>query len=239
MKADNYTENGFEYRLTEAGEAVITRCRSKQENIVIPETLGGYPVTGIGKGAFRSNKSASEVHLPGTLTSIEEQAFFGCSKLRQLYIPKSVIKIVGNPFAGCNNLAEIKAEPGNPRYQTIDGVLYDTDPMDPYIVCYPAGKPNPSYEMPAGVHYVGKYAFFGNSHLQKVVLCDDVGVIKAEAFAECAALREIVIPDSVRRIEELAFFRCKNLEEIQLPDSIEELGTWSLAECDDLARVRL
>ena len=239
MKADNYIKDGFEYRLTEAGEAVITRCRSKRESIVIPEALGGYSVAGIGKAAFRSNKSASEVHLPSTLTTIEEQAFFGCSKLRQLYIPKSVIKIVGNPFAGCNNLTEIKAEPGNPRYQTTNGVLYDTDPMDPHIVCYPAGKTNSSYEMPAGIYYVGEYAFFGNRHLQKVVLCDDAGAIKAEAFAECAALREIVIPDSVRRIEALAFFRCKNLEEIQLPDSIVELGTWSFAECDDLTRVRL
>lgn len=239
MKDDYFSETGFEYRLTEAGEAVVTGCKSKRENVVIPEALGGCPVTIIDKAAFRLNTSASDIRLPDTLITIEEQAFYGCGKLKRMYIPQSVVDIAGNPFAGCHALTEIETEPGNPRYRTADGVLYDADPMDPHIVCYPAGNPDRSFDMPAGLYYVGEYAFFGNCHLRKVVLCDDVGTIKAEAFAECSALKEIVIPDSVRRIETLAFFRCRSLEEIQLPDSVEELGTWAFAECDALTRVRL
>lgn len=239
MTPEKHHETDFEYRYTEAGGVIVTGCGGGGGEVRVPPVLGGRTVRGIGPGAFRFNEDATGVLLPDTLTAIGEGAFFGCRRLARVFIPRSVVRIDGNPFAGCDALAGIAVDPANPRFRVTDGVLWDADPVDPRVVCYPGGKTDASYTLPAGTGYVGKQAFFGNCHLQRVALSDDVGAIQTEAFSQCAALREVVFPARLHRIGTMAFFRCPCLEEAILPDSLEELGIWAFAACGALSRVRL
>ena len=64
-------EECFSWR-EENGGAVITRC-DLTEDVTVPETLNGLPVTGIAAGAF--GRVTGTLVLPSSLTFIEEGAF--------------------------------------------------------------------------------------------------------------------------------------------------------------------
>ncbi|MCL1881962.1 MAG: peptidoglycan DD-metalloendopeptidase family protein [Oscillospiraceae bacterium] len=66
------------------------------QNLIIPNTIAGYPVTAIGVGAFERTRITSVV-LPNTVTHIRDFAFAG-THLRTLTIPNSVVSIGNATF---------------------------------------------------------------------------------------------------------------------------------------------
>jgi len=72
--AQTYTEGAFYYEIE--GESItITGYFGREEEIVVPETIAGYPVNRIGSGAFSKTENVKIIHLPGTITEIQENAF--------------------------------------------------------------------------------------------------------------------------------------------------------------------
>ncbi|MBE6931774.1 MAG: hypothetical protein E7464_00115 [Ruminococcaceae bacterium] len=67
------TEGDFEYALYE-GEAILLKCTAEGE-FVVPDTLGGCPVTYIGPQCFRSENIVCT--LPDTVHTIGTEAFYG------------------------------------------------------------------------------------------------------------------------------------------------------------------
>lgn len=55
-----------------------------QGKIVVPETLGGFPVVAIGDGAFYQCAGLTEVTLPVSVTELGTQAFYHCDSLKSL-----------------------------------------------------------------------------------------------------------------------------------------------------------
>lgn len=55
-----------------------------QGRVVVPETLGGFPVVSIGDGAFYRCAGLTEVTLPASVTELGTQAFYHCDKLCSL-----------------------------------------------------------------------------------------------------------------------------------------------------------
>ena len=82
----------------ESGRCVSTTTAGA---ISIPSTLGGYPVTRIGKYAFYGCKSITSVIIPNGVTSIGQSAFPSCTALRSVTIPNSVTSIEWQAFSGC------------------------------------------------------------------------------------------------------------------------------------------
>jgi glucan-binding YG repeat protein len=68
----------------ENGGAIITGYTGTGGDILIPATLGGYPVTTIGECAFYGCSSLTGVTIPDSVTTIDCQAFFNCSSLSQM-----------------------------------------------------------------------------------------------------------------------------------------------------------
>ena len=66
-----------------------------QGGVIIPETLGGFPVVAIGDGAFYSCTGLTEVTLPASVTELGTQAFYHCDNLR------SLIFLGNEPSVGC------------------------------------------------------------------------------------------------------------------------------------------
>jgi len=76
-----FTEGDYEYTVTD-GEATVTRFKDRefQIDVVILDTLGGYPVTAIGAFAFGSvdfqdNSHLKSVVIPEGVTNIGNAAF--------------------------------------------------------------------------------------------------------------------------------------------------------------------
>ena len=90
------------------GKATITDCdTSISGNVVIPDTLGGYPVTSIGNLAFVYCTGLTSITIPNSVTSIGSDAFNGCKGLTSVTIGNSVTSIGDSAFGGCTGLTEI------------------------------------------------------------------------------------------------------------------------------------
>ena len=94
----------------ENGEATVTGYRGNDRNIVVPETLGGCPVTVIGTSAFANMGNFARglsITLPSTLKRIEYDAFRNVWSLKELILPEGLEYIADEAIHGCKQLFEI------------------------------------------------------------------------------------------------------------------------------------
>jgi len=73
----------------------------------------------------------------------------------------------------------------------------------------------------------------------QLVIPDEVKVIGAMAFYQCAELKEVILPPGIRRIGAGAFCDCLWLETINFPGSIVEIGPGAFKNCVSLEIVQL
>lgn len=100
---------------TEMGEARITGWTGSGNELVIPERLGGFPVTCIAKGAFCGSQ-ADTVVFPETLRVVEAGAFSG-SAMKTLWLYDSLQTISDGSFQGCDQLQTLYIHAATaPRY---------------------------------------------------------------------------------------------------------------------------
>ena len=111
---DNATRTAkVTYRMRQLGDGTWERIQGGYHgDIVIPEEVSGYTVTGVGELAFDQCYDVTSVKFPNTMKSIEERAFCGCKILKEVSIPASVDTIYNNAFDGCESLEKVVFEDG-------------------------------------------------------------------------------------------------------------------------------
>ena len=124
----------FIYTLASGG-ATITRYTGSGGAIVIPSTLGGYPVTSVRAGDF---SGCTSVTIPNSVTDIAIGAFFNCRYLTGFVVD------TGNPF----------------YLSSPDGVLFNKTAT--WLLRYPSTKQG-AYVVPNSVTSIGAQAFVGVS----------------------------------------------------------------------------
>ena len=67
------------------GGACVTKILSPGAACIVPEALGGAPVTEIGDRCF-AESPVEEVYLPRTLKRIGRYGFYNCEQLRAIHI---------------------------------------------------------------------------------------------------------------------------------------------------------
>ena len=93
---------------TTGGEVTITDCdQAASGELVIPDAIGGNPVTSIEAFAFEDCASLTSIIIPDSVTSIGSYTFDGCSSLKSITIPDSVTSIGEAAFSDCNSLTAV------------------------------------------------------------------------------------------------------------------------------------
>ncbi|MDB4411574.1 leucine-rich repeat domain-containing protein [bacterium] len=93
---------------TAGGKVTITDCDTGATGeLVIPDTIGGNPVTSIGRQAFRWCGGLTNVIIPNSVTSIGIGAFQRCTSLINITISEGVTSIELGSFQDCRSLTSI------------------------------------------------------------------------------------------------------------------------------------
>ena len=131
----------------------------KEGTVSLPAT-----VSTIEDNGFYDCSKLTAINLPASLVTIGAATFAGCSSLTTLTLPESVRNIGTGCFTGCTNLESftVQHSESNPfwHYRDFDGVLYQTKVTgEPYIlVAYP-NKHGDTYSVLEGIYFIESYAF--------------------------------------------------------------------------------
>lgn len=208
---------GYSYEINGNG-ATITSYNDYtvgSENIVIPDTLDGFPVTTIADNAFRWNSSTYSIKIPDTVTSIGDSAFLDCDKLKEIEIPDSVYYIGEFAFSGCESLESINIPDSVKAIgdYTFDGCnnLKNINISDNIIEIGRYAFENTGYFLneenwEEDVLYLGDYLIACKTNKEGVCqIKNGTKVIAAQAFYGCSKLNGVIIPDTVIGIGRDAF----------------------------------
>lgn len=104
----------------------VYKCNSSEipENLVIPESIQGYPVTAI-------------------------QNIYYCYNLKSVVIPKTVESI--GDFYGCSNLATVTISADNPNYYSLDGMIINKELEE---VCWISPALSGTLTIPEGIELI-------------------------------------------------------------------------------------
>ena len=88
-----------DYQWTDGAGITVTGFTGSGDTVVIPETIGGKPVTGIAHRAF-VGCAAKQVVLPGTMERVAAGAFENCA-VESVVLSDSILEIRNDSFRDC------------------------------------------------------------------------------------------------------------------------------------------
>ncbi|MBQ7957822.1 MAG: leucine-rich repeat protein [Clostridia bacterium] len=206
LVANAATENGLTYKVSDDKAIIISCDLAASGDLVIPETLGTYPVVKIDAYAFSQRNSLISVTIPDSVETIGIGAFSECDRLAKVKIGKGVTSIGNNAFSNSFALEEIEVSKDNTAYVSDEGALYNKDKTD--MLVFPASNPVESFTVAEGVTAIKAGAFRGAKNVKTIVIGDKVTSIGNEAFFGSANLESITIGKSVASIGLDAFKDC-------------------------------
>lgn len=213
----------LEYKITN-GEVTITDCDTSAREIVVPNTIEGYPVTKIGDMAFFGCSGLASITISDSVKSIGYSAFYNCTSLTAVDIPRNVTSIGDSAFSQCTALTKVDIPYG---VTSIGGSVFANCTSLTAV------------DIPHSVTSVGDSAFYNCTALTEVHLPYSVKSIGESAFNKCKALKVISIPYGVECIEWGTFAECSSLASITIPDSVTSIGPNAFSSCSSLTSVTI
>ena len=95
---------------------------------------------------FKNFSSLKSINIPKSVTLIDPYVFQFCSSLLYLNISERVISIDALSFDKCTNMNSFEVSELNPRYKSVDGVLFSKSGNR--LLSYPSGKKEIEYTIP-------------------------------------------------------------------------------------------
>lgn len=204
-----------------------------------------YTVVGI--GSFKGTHLVVDTYNNLPVTSIAARAFQYCDKLTSVIIGKNVTSIDYEAFKGCSSLENISipfvgASSTNPGINAHFGYIFGTSHSSNsgsagYHYSYMGGYV--TYNIPTtlktviitGGTSIDAKVFHGCTTLTSITINSNITLIGDNAFRGCAKIKSITLPDGVESIGENAFRECDSLQDIIIPDSVTSIGLNAFYGC--------
>ena len=217
-------------------------------NIIIPEsiTYSGttYSVTSIGDNAFWGCSGFTSVTIPNSVSYIGKYAFASCSGLTSVTIPNSVSYIGEAAFGGCSGLTSVTVDKNNGTYDSRDNcnAIIETSTNKLIVGCKNTTIPN-------SVTSIGDRAFASCSGLTSVTIPNSVTSIGGYAFSGCSGLTSVTVDknngtyDSRNNCNAIIETSTNKLivgcNNTIIPNSVTSIGDGAFAYCSGLTSVTI
>lgn len=243
-------EGDYYYYVTNNSEATISRVVSTiSGDVVIPDTLGGYSVTSIDRGAFSDRYGITSVTIPDNVISIGDYAFEYCYSLESITIGNNVISIAPEAFSGTAYYRNESNWENDVLYigkhlikakETISGnceIKEGTECIadEAFYYC----KSLESITIPDSVTNIGYNVFYdtayynNESNWDNDVLYNGKHLIKAKETIS----GDYEIKEGTKSIANSAFSGCYYLESVTIPDSVMSIGDSAFFNCSRLTDI--
>ena len=231
----------WEFEVSE-DEATVTKYNGNEQELHVPNYLGGRRVTGIGPRAFSGCSSLTVVYIPSGIRRIGSAAFSGTSltavRIENLkaWCAIEFQDASANPLSS-GNVSLYKYDSARDNYQLVRALtgLYGIRSIGNYA--FYNYKKLTEAEIPYSVQTVGDGAFSGCTALETVGFSYGLESIGNSAFSGCTALTEVTLPDGLESIGDSAFSGCTALTGVELPGRLESIGSSAFSGCRALARL--
>uniref|UniRef100_UPI003FED8D5A leucine-rich repeat domain-containing protein n=1 Tax=Leyella stercorea TaxID=363265 RepID=UPI003FED8D5A len=224
----------FRYQ-TSDGNMVDISNKDFGAKVVAHEVINGEcviefdaSITQISSAAFQNKKLVGELRIPNTVTSIQNDAFNGCSALTgDLIIPNSVTEIGNNAFNGCTGFNGTLTLSSN--LKTIGDNAF----------CGCTGFTG-DLTLPNSVTTIGESAFAYCGRFTSLKLSDALTVIPRWAFMVCKFKGTLMLPSRLKMIDAGAFESCSEFTGVlTLPNSVTTIGASAFGFCSGFTELKL
>jgi hypothetical protein len=198
------TVDGIHYRIDETAKTACVVCRqydgqSEEDSWMwySADQLYVGDITIPTKFTYNENEYA--------VTSIGGSAFAGSKQMTSLTLPATVTTFGTGTFSLCNALQTITVDGENPKYQSLDGIMYARSPMAIFFVPRAISG---NITLPDGLTEISSSAFQNCTQITSVTMPNSVTTIKDAAFSGCTSLLEVNFSTALKSIERNAFNQC-------------------------------
>jgi hypothetical protein len=182
---------------------------------ILNEDGVSYMVTGIGS-CTDVNVIIPSKYNGLSVTSIDEEAFYGNTKITGVTIPACVVSIGEHCFGENPNLETLKVEAGNAVYHSAGNCIIATKTKTVIAGCKASVIP-----VDGSVTGIGDYAFH-SSGLASIVVPEVVRSIGRMAFANNFNMVSITLPGELTAISDAMLSFCSELTEIYFLGTMEQ-----------------
>lgn len=193
----------------------LVRCPSgRKGDFTVPGT-----VTSIAQNAFRGCKNIKRIQIPEIVNAIASGAFYNCTGLENVNIPSQVTALRREMFYNCRSLENITLPPK----LSILGI-------SAFEGCYKLSGIN----LPSSLETLGNGVFYKCKSLKEISIPDKINSIPYACFSQCRSLESVILGTGVESINGDAFYKCQQLKKITIPGSVSSIGNYAFKGCKNL-----
>ena len=194
-----------------SGSNYVAAVDAPLTNLVVPSSLGGVPVVGIGVNAFRGLTSLTNVVIPATVASIAAGAFAGCANIQSatMPVPSPLYEIMPNSYrrirrvvvpSGTSDFLEDEIELCECAFSNCTALVSADLPLGVKelprslfedCVSFTGFGTQGDDDMPYTVETIGERAFAGCTGLTALTVTEKVKGLGANAFTGCSRLKVV------------------------------------------------
>ncbi len=227
INASALTSGYFSYEVKN-GQAIITSYNNLlATRVTVPAELNGYPVYGIGEGAFKNKTRITSVTVSSGVKDIGASAFENCTSLATISLPNTIIhfgeKAIYNTayYNDRSNWKEkITGSETNLPWEDIAADNLDYLYLGKILV---EVSYSGTYAINFGTTVIADGAFAG-CEANQATLASQTATIGNKAFKDCQNLTTIKFSNNLEYIGKSAFENCTSLVDIALPDKDIEMN---------------
>ena len=181
-------------------------------------------VQGIERGAFRGNKTVTQIIIPTTVTWIDDEAFKDCTALVTINLPDLVSNISSAAFSGCTALQSVSWTDTVTTIQ--DRAFYGCTSLT-------------TLGTSRNVTRIGDYAFYNCASLTSISWSDNLQRIGKYCYANCTGLTGLSFPGALTTVEDYAFAGCTGIKsiEFQTNTTLQNINTGAFKDCRALKAI--